>query len=113
VFDDKLTRSYRGAVLSQLPSELTATIISTVAVRHYGVEALSAYNEIEDAGQPKIWSKYHGQNRCMRMTWYIQMVLTFHFCVSVSFHSSELAHSLFLLRDRDCFKKMTNLTLIL
>jgi hypothetical protein len=62
---------FRGAILSQLPSE--AVITSTVAVRHYGVEAHSTYKESEDAGQPKFWDKYYGQYRCSKMTWYIEM----------------------------------------
>lgn len=61
----------KGAILSQLPSE--AVITSTVAVRHYGVEAHSVYKESEDAGQPKFWNKYYGQYRCSKMTWYIGM----------------------------------------
>lgn len=61
-----------GGVLSQLPQE--ASIVSTVATRHYGVSASSNYNEIEDAGQPRRYDRYEGCDRVTKMTWYIERV---------------------------------------
>ena len=51
----------RGAVLSQLPKE--AVITSTVATQHYGVSALAAYDEAEDAGQPICKDRFTGRDR--------------------------------------------------
>ncbi|MCJ1377667.1 hypothetical protein MMC17_000763 [Xylographa soralifera] len=59
----------KGAVLSQLPQE--ASITSSVATRHYGVAALSSYNEAEDSGQPKKRDDNTGIDRVLKMTWYI------------------------------------------
>ncbi|MCJ1283392.1 hypothetical protein MMC26_002720 [Xylographa opegraphella] len=59
----------KGAVLSQLPQE--ASITSSVATRHYGVSAMSTYNEAEDSGQIKKKDTYTGVDRVSKMTWYI------------------------------------------
>lgn len=45
-----LTDYNRGSVLSQLPGQ--ACVVSTSATMHYGTSAWSAYDSIEDAGQP-------------------------------------------------------------
>ncbi|KFA66207.1 hypothetical protein S40285_05120 [Stachybotrys chlorohalonatus IBT 40285] len=41
----------KGAALSKLPQQ--AKVVSTSATKHYGVEALSHYDESEDQGMPK------------------------------------------------------------
>ena len=80
-------KSFRGAVLSQLPQE--ASIVSNQATRHYGVEARSLFDEQRDKGQQKFWDATAGVHRvdkvsndilappCHKlmigqMTWYIQ-----------------------------------------
>lgn len=55
-----------GAVLSQLPQE--ALIVSNQATRHYGVSALSIYEEKIDEGQPKIWDSSIGKFRVSRVS---------------------------------------------
>ncbi|CZT11384.1 related to hsp70 protein [Rhynchosporium agropyri] len=59
----------KGAVLSQLPQE--TLIVSNQATRHYGVNALSAFEQFRDAGQVKIFDPILGSDRIHLMTWYI------------------------------------------
>lgn len=57
---------FRGAVLSQLPDE--ATITSSVATRHYGVSAMSEYEDIRDRGQEKVWSEADGKYKVSKVS---------------------------------------------
>ncbi|ORY15235.1 hypothetical protein BCR34DRAFT_558917 [Clohesyomyces aquaticus] len=58
----------KGAALSKLPS--TAMITSTVATKHYGVEARSIYDNELDYGE-KTTIDPQGKTRCHTFTWYI------------------------------------------
>lgn len=56
--------------MSQLPSE--ASVVASIAPKHYGVSARSQYDEEIDAGQEKKWSPEDEIWRVSRMTWYIE-----------------------------------------
>ncbi|KAH8647033.1 Hsp70 family protein-like protein [Tricladium varicosporioides] len=58
----------KGAVLSQLPQEQTATVTTTIAARHYGVCALSPV-EAGDEAQPVVWDSFKERNRVLKLTW--------------------------------------------
>src|ERR1700722_16058986 len=62
----KLTFVHRGAVLSQLPTE--AVVTSTIAARHYGVMCRSPYNELEDAGQERIYDASLGKYKVQKVS---------------------------------------------
>ncbi|KAI9053981.1 hypothetical protein LZ554_002925 [Drepanopeziza brunnea f. sp. 'monogermtubi'] len=94
----------KGAVLSQLPQE--TMIVSNQATRHYGVEGLSIFEELQDAGQPKHWDASIAGFRAMRMTWYIhrgedlqrEQVIKFPFYRS--FPTKDFPHASLVFRDR-------------
>lgn len=67
---DSWSAIVRGAVMSQLPSE--ASVVTSIAPKHYGVAARSLYIEEEDAGQEKSWDIEYEQWRVKKMTWYIE-----------------------------------------
>lgn len=56
--------------MSQLPSE--ASVIASIAPKHYGVACRSTYHEKEDAGQTKYWDNEYELWRVNKMTWYIE-----------------------------------------
>lgn len=56
--------------MSALPSE--ASVVMSIAPKHYGVAARTIYDEKLDAGREKSWDKEDEQWRVSRMTWYIE-----------------------------------------
>jgi hypothetical protein len=61
----------QGAVLSKLPQQ--ATVVSSVAERHYGVSAGQEYDVVRSAGHD-VWKhrdEWEEFDRISRMTWYI------------------------------------------
>ncbi|KAI9654197.1 MAG: hypothetical protein M1821_006725 [Bathelium mastoideum] len=60
----------KGAALSKLPKQVT--VVSSVAERHYGVEAEWDYDEDEDFGQPKRWDDKEGTYKTTKMTWLVE-----------------------------------------
>ncbi|KAK4446880.1 actin-like ATPase domain-containing protein [Podospora aff. communis PSN243] len=61
----------KGAALSKLPGQ--ATVVSTSATKHYGVEAWSVFDYTIDVGMPSQVGEYDGIKRAQRMTWYIKI----------------------------------------
>ncbi|KEY71213.1 hypothetical protein S7711_02323 [Stachybotrys chartarum IBT 7711] len=61
----------KGAALSKLPQQ--AKVVSTSATKHYGVEALSHYDDSEDQGMPKHADAHDGSIKVQKMTWYINI----------------------------------------
>lgn len=53
-------------MLSQLPDE--ATITSSVATRHYGVSAMTEWEESRDRGQEKDWSETDGKYKVAKVS---------------------------------------------
>jgi hypothetical protein len=58
----------KGAALSQLTRE--ATVVSTSSTRHFGFEAYSKVDPVEDFDQPSMKMR-DGSVRTQKMTWYI------------------------------------------
>jgi hypothetical protein len=58
----------KGAALSQLTRE--STVVSTSSTRHFGLEAYSKVDPVEDVDQPTTKMR-DGSVRTPRMTWYI------------------------------------------
>jgi hypothetical protein len=81
--NDAWSAIVQGAVLSKLPQE--ATVVTSVAERHYGVSAGELYEPIRDAKQDKYkyWDEYTEIYRVSRMSWYIRKVWLFDSCVCV------------------------------
>ncbi|KAK3378394.1 Hsp70 family protein-like protein [Podospora didyma] len=67
--DDAWVAIVKGAVLSRLPNQ--ASVVSTQAVRHYGVAAWPQYEPAIDKCQVTKIFPDDGTVRCRRMTWYI------------------------------------------
>jgi hypothetical protein len=61
----------QGSVLSKLPQQ--ATLVSSVAERHYGVSAGQEYDAVRSAGHDvwKYCDEWEEIDRISRMTWYI------------------------------------------
>lgn len=60
----------KGAALSRVSNK--ATVVSTQAVRHYGVVSSVEYDPIVDRGRPMRFNECHdGKTRVDKMTWYI------------------------------------------
>ncbi|KAK7985771.1 hypothetical protein PG988_003393 [Apiospora saccharicola] len=60
--DDAWAAIVKGAVLTKLQTKLAPVVVSTQAVRHYGVCAMSEWDSVIDKDQPREFNK---------MTWYI------------------------------------------
>lgn len=60
-----LSPRFRGAVLSRLPEE--ATVVATIACRHYGVTAMHHFEEALDKGQEKVWFEPKGYFRVSKV----------------------------------------------
>lgn len=54
----------------QLPSQ--ASVVASVASKHYGVSAHTSYDQKIDEGQDKWWSEEYEKWQVDRMTWYIE-----------------------------------------
>ena len=62
-------------MLSKLPNE--ASVVSSVADKHYGVVCMSEHDSLRDKDKPTVWNYYLEINQTAIMTWYINKVLTF------------------------------------
>ncbi|KAK7697956.1 hypothetical protein SLS64_013043 [Diaporthe eres] len=60
-----------GAALSRVCNQ--ATVVSTQAVRHYGVVAWPPFDPLVDQGRPAVWYPRDGFNRVEKVIWYIYM----------------------------------------
>lgn len=59
-----------GAVLSRLADQ--ASVVSTKALRHYGVSAVEPYDDLVDRGRPIVYSLGDSTERVDKMLWYIR-----------------------------------------
>ncbi|KAL9090220.1 MAG: hypothetical protein Q9159_002120 [Coniocarpon cinnabarinum] len=59
----------RGAVLSMMPQQ--ATVTKSVSKKHWGVSAHCTYDATSDAGEPRWFDAFTGEDRIHKMTWYI------------------------------------------
>lgn len=59
-----------GAVLSRLADQ--ASVVSTKALRHYGVIVRGIYNPLVDRGRPIVYSLGDSAERADKMIWYIR-----------------------------------------
>lgn len=55
--------------MSRLPTE--ALVTTSIAPKHYGVNAAAVFDPLRDAGQTKFLDEHEGVWRCETMTWYI------------------------------------------
>ncbi|KAK8123027.1 hsp70 protein [Apiospora sp. TS-2023a] len=69
--DDAWAAIAKGAVLTKLQGKLAPVVVSTQAVRHYGVCSMMEWDSSEDKDQERVLDKVSGKWRCRRMTWYI------------------------------------------
>ncbi|KAI2626431.1 actin-like ATPase domain-containing protein [Hypoxylon sp. NC1633] len=67
--DDAWAAIVKGAVLSRMPQQ--ATVVSTQAVRHYGVAAWCKLEPAIDKGMPTKFFPNDNSTRVRRNTWYI------------------------------------------
>ncbi|KAI7775462.1 hypothetical protein LA080_006794 [Diaporthe eres] len=59
----------KGAALSRVCNQ--ASVVSTQAVRHYGVITMYRYDRLVDRGRPMVWYPEDGFNRVEKLNWYI------------------------------------------
>ncbi|KAI9661677.1 MAG: hypothetical protein M1821_008915 [Bathelium mastoideum] len=73
--NDAWSAIVQGAVLSKLPKG--ASVVSSVAEKHYGVCAGSRWDSVRDKGREceKYWDEYEEVYRCTVMKWYIHKVI--------------------------------------
>ncbi|KAK8008221.1 hypothetical protein PG991_010772 [Apiospora marii] len=78
--DDAWAAIVKGAVLTKLETKLAPVVVSTQAVRHYGVSAMQEWDSVIDKDQARKKDKVSGKWKCSRltgpyhlpqMTWYI------------------------------------------
>lgn len=60
----------KGAVLSRLANQ--ASVVSTQAIRHYGIIAKSMYDPLVDHGQPIVYTMGDNKKKVEKLTWYIR-----------------------------------------
>ncbi|KAI3392445.1 hypothetical protein diail_5689 [Diaporthe ilicicola] len=63
----------KGGVLDRFPDQATARVISTQAVRHYGVTAWYNYDAAIDVGRPTKFYPDQGKDKVEKTQWYISM----------------------------------------
>lgn len=90
--------------------DLAAQVTSTVATKHYGVEADSIWNDELDYGQNKIRSR-EGKERCSTMTWYIgigedlqrdaEIKFSFYRSINADYSSADLIFEEILYESKD------------
>ena len=79
--NDAWSAIVRGAVLSKLPKE--ASVVSSIAEKHYGVAGGAKWDSIRDKGleDKRYWDQYEEVHRCQVMNWYIHKVFaSFRLC---------------------------------